>query len=306
MKISLIQMNSQPSRSHNLAQAERLMVEAMLDSPDLIVLPEHFDWTGGTPEDKRGAADWVPGGEAYGMIQRFAAKHRVWVHAGSLLERIAGSERIHNTTIVFDDRGEEVGLYRKIHLFDIVAPDGKEYLESATVAPGEQLLIYELNGFRIACCICYDLRFSRLFDRLAAYGVDVFILPAAFTEQTGKDHWAVLCRARAIEFQAYMVACGQCGSYEAPGRELRRTFGHSMVCDPWGMVVAEVGDDPGVLSTVIERARLDEVRSWIPMVAHRADLQDMRVKVAQAVGKSGTAEVAPAHVSASSTLTSSM
>lgn len=273
MKISLIQMNSQPDRDHNLRMARELMQRAVLqDDPDLIILPEHFDWTGGTIEDKRHAADAVPGGRAYTMVQQFAAKHQVHVHAGSLLETGVASERIFNTSVIFDPAGREVGVYRKIHLFDITAPDGKIYAESATVERGDQLLIYEIRGFRIACAICYDLRFSRLFDRLASEGVDLFVLPAAFTQQTGKDHWEVLCRARAIEFQAYFAACGQCGSYMAPGGERRHTFGNSLVCDPWGELIARAGDDTTVLTATLDRSRLDEVRRWIPMSEHRMDL----------------------------------
>ncbi|WP_457584546.1 carbon-nitrogen hydrolase family protein [Ensifer canadensis] len=284
MKISLIQMNSQPDRAQNLEEAERLMLQAVaLDRPDLIVLPEHFDWTGGTVQDKKNAADRVPDGLAYRMVQRFAAQHGVWVHAGSLLEAVVGRERIFNTTVVFDDHGREVGAYRKIHLFDITAPDGKRYAESETVAPGRELLIYQMGGFRIACCICYDLRFSRLFDRLASERVDAFILPAAFTRQTGADHWEVLCRARAIEFQAYVVACGQCGSYPMPSGEVRQTHGHSLVCDPWGKVVAEMDDGVGVLTVTLEKEPLDTVRRLIPMTDHRVALQRSKVRVAGSV-----------------------
>lgn len=279
MKIALIQMNSKPDRASNLRQAEELMQRALSRKPDLIVLPEHFDWTGGTAAQKRGAADRVPGGAAYDLVRRFAAHNRVAIHAGSLLEAKAGSERVHNTSVVFDAYGDEIGIYRKIHLFDIVAPDGKVYRESETVAAGDSLLIYEIDGIRIACCICYDLRFSRLFDRLASAEVDVFVLPAAFTRQTGIDHWEVLCRARAIEFQAYVVACGQCGHYETPAGERRDMHGHSMVCDPWGKVVAESGDDVDVLFVEIDPARVAAVRNLIPMAAHRVDLQGMDLEV---------------------------
>ncbi|WP_436084321.1 carbon-nitrogen hydrolase family protein [Pararhizobium sp. LjRoot235] len=282
MKIALIQMNSQPDRPRNLKAAQDLMEQAVArEHPDLIVLPEHFDWTGGTAEDKRLAADHVPGGEAYALVQAFAAKHRVWVHAGSLLEKSPGIERIYNTTVVFDSAGRQVGVYRKIHLFDITAPDGKVYAESATVAPGDQPLIYEINGFRVACAICYDLRFSGLFNRLSAEGVDLFILPAAFTEQTGKDHWEVLCRARAIEFQAYLAACGQCGSYLAPGGEERRTFGHSMICDPWGDVIVRAAGDVTVITAMLDAARLQQVRQWIPMSDHRLELSGVDVRIAE-------------------------
>ncbi len=275
MKIALVQMNSQPDRSANLRQAEALMRQAVAGRPDLIVLPEHFDWTGGTPSAKRSAADHVPGGAAYNLVQHFAAQYRVAVHAGSLLEATITSDLIYNTSVVFDAQGKEIGAYRKIHLFDIVAPDGKIYNESATVRPGNSLLVYEIGGMKLACCICYDLRFSRLFDRLAEDNVDAFILPAAFTQQTGRDHWEVLCRARAIEFQAYVVACGQCGHYEAPNGERRYMHGHSMVCDPWGKVVAEAGDDIGVLEAELDLDRVEAVRRLIPMAAHRVDVRNL-------------------------------
>ncbi|MGC4409973.1 carbon-nitrogen hydrolase family protein (plasmid) [Rhizobium rosettiformans] len=278
MNIALIQMNSQPDRSANLAQALRLMRDACAGSkPDLLVLPEHFDWTGGTPDEKRQAADLVPGGEAYEMVRTFAREGGVAIHAGSLLERRPDASTIFNTSVVFDASGTEIGRYRKIHLFDITAPDGKVYAESAVVAAGDGLLVYEIGGFRVGCAICYDLRFSRLFDHLAGLDVDLIILPAAFTQQTGRDHWEVLCRARAIEFQSYFLACGQCGSYRAPNGEERLMYGHSMVVDPWGRVIATADREVGVINAVLDRAVVDRVREMIPMAKHRRDLKSMSV-----------------------------
>ncbi|MQW58849.1 carbon-nitrogen hydrolase family protein [Sinorhizobium meliloti] len=275
MKISLVQMNSQPDREHNLRTAESLMLQAIArDTPDLVVLPEHFDWSGGTVPAKLTAADRMPGGEAYRMLQAFAARHKVWIHGGSLLERIDGSSKIYNTTVVFDPQGSEVGRYRKIHLFDIEAPDGKVYRESATVVAGESLFVYEAGGFRIGCAICYDLRFPRLFDALASAGVDVVILPAAFTLQTGKDHWEVLCRARAIEHQVYFVACGQWGGYTAADGDRRFTYGNSLVCDPWGQVIARAVDQVGIVSTHLDLARVTAVRKLIPAASHKASFVD--------------------------------
>ncbi len=145
MKISLVQMSSKPDRAANLGEARRLMEEACASGkPDLLVLPEHFDWTGGTPADKRAAADLVPGGAAYDLVQGFARDFGVAIHAGSLLERRLDDPRIFNTSVVFNPSGAEIGCYRKIHLFDITAPDGKRYAESATVAPGDGLLVYEI------------------------------------------------------------------------------------------------------------------------------------------------------------------
>lgn len=276
MKISLVQMNSQPDRDLNLRSAENLMLQAIeRDAPDLIVLPEHFDWSGGTAAEKRAAADQMPGGEAYRMLQAFATRQKVWIHGGSLLERIEGSPKIYNTTAVFDPEGNEVGRYRKVHLFDIEAPDGKIYRESETVAPGERLFVYEAHGFRIGCAICYDLRFPRLFDALANAGVDIIILPAAFTLQTGKDHWEVLCRARAVEQQVYFVACGQWGSYSAADGDRRFTYGNSLVCDPWGQVIARAVDQVGIVSTHLDHARVAAVRKLIPAAAHRVSFADL-------------------------------
>jgi nitrilase len=277
-------MNSQPNQKHNFAQAERLMRDAMAGRPDLIVLPEHFDWMGGTADDKKRVAASVPGGEAYALVQQFAKDNAVWIHAGSLLERDAENDRVFNTSVVFNARGEQVGLYRKIHLFDITSPDGKTYSESTTVTAGNDLLIYELNGYRIACAICYDLRFSRLFDRLASEKADIFVLPAAFTRQTGRAHWEVLCRARAIEFQAYVIACGQCGSYPVPNGERRQTFGHSLVCDPWGKIIAHTGSNICVLNAVIDPVCLTDARRLIPMASHRVTLANKAVHVSSERG----------------------
>jgi predicted amidohydrolase len=273
MKVSMIQMNSQPDRTSNLAQAIRVMEQAVRhDRPDLIVLPEHFDWSGGTPEQKLLAADDLPGGKAYRTISAFAAKHQVWVHAGSMLERVPGDTRIFNTTVVFDGFGNEVGRYRKIHLFDITTPSGRRYGESDTVMPGSNLMVYEMHGLRIGCAICYDLRFSNLFWELAQREVDVMMLPAAFTSETGRDHWEVLCRARAIEFQCYFVACGQWGAYPSADGSERSCFGNSLICDPWGRVITRSPEGVGYASTELKREAIEQSRKLIPMAAHRKRL----------------------------------
>lgn len=141
------------------------------------------------------------------------------------------------------------------------------------------MLVYEINGLRIGCAICYDLRFSRLFDRLATAGVDVIILPAAFTLQTGKDHWEVLCRAQAIEFQVYFVACGQWGPYPAAGGEVRQTYGNSLVCDPWGQVIGRASDAVGFFTAHLDIDRVRAVRNLIPMDAHRVEFYDINIQV---------------------------
>ncbi len=272
MKISLIQMNSINDKAANIAAARTLIEKAAAEEqPDLILLPEQFDWAGGVKGDKARHAEPLPGGPAYSMAQELAAKHRVFIHAGSLMERIEGDERIHNTTVVFDRRGDEIARYRKIHLFDVTTPDGLAYRESATVKAGDAVVAYDCEGVKIGCTICYDLRFPALFQALAERGVDVIALPAAFTMQTGKDHWETLLRARAIETQTYVLAAAQTGSFKV-NSETRQTYGHSLVVDPWGLVVAKASDGVGVVSTRLDMANVQRVRRMIPVAEHKRAL----------------------------------
>lgn len=269
MKVSIIQMNSGEDKEWNLAEAKRLMTEAVQkDHPDWLLLPETFDYMGSPGPRKAAAAEEVPGGPAYLMCQAFARDNKVFVHAGSIHERIPGDTRTHNTTVVFDRQGQEVARYRKIHLFDVTAPDGAEYKESAGVKPGDAVVTYDCEGTTVGCAICYDLRFPELFQALAKKGAQVIALPAAFTMQTGKDHWEVLGRARAIETETYFCASGQTGTYNA-GNEKRHTYGHSMVIDPWGHVVAKASDGIGVVSTRIDTANVKKVRQMIPVHQHK-------------------------------------
>ncbi len=270
MKVSLIQTNPNTDRDANLRITRELMECAIAtDSPDLLVLPEYFEFYGGTLADKLAAAEPLPGGAAYAMVQEVAREHGVYVHAGSLLERIAEDERrIYNTSVVFDRRGREITRYRKIHMFDITSPDGTAYKESDSVKPGEEVVVYELDGFKVGCGICYDIRFAELFLALADQRVDLIVLPAAFTLQTGKDHWEVLSRARAIETQTYFAACGQWGTHFDNG-EPRQTFGHSLVCDPWGHVIAKASDGVGFVTARVDRDVLERTRTSIPIHTHR-------------------------------------
>jgi len=269
MKVSLIQMNSISDKAANIAAARALIERAVAEeAPDWILLPEHFDWAGGVRADKLSNAETLPGGPAYSMAQQMARSHRVFIHAGSIMERIEGAERIHNTSVVFNRQGEEIARYRKIHLFDVTTPDGATYQESATVKAGDTVVTYDCEGVTVGCSICYDLRFPDLFRLLAEKGAQVIALPAAFTLQTGKDHWEVLLRARAIETQTYVCASAQTGSFTV-GNEQRSTYGHSLVADPWGHVVAKASDGTGIVSTRIDLEQVARVRSLIPVARHR-------------------------------------
>jgi predicted amidohydrolase len=272
MKVSLVQMNSISDKAANIAAARALIERAIgEDGPDWILLPEQFDWAGGVKGDKAANAEILPGGPAYSMAQDLAAKHRIFIHAGSIMEKIPGDERIHNTSVVFNREGEEIARYRKIHLFDVTTPDGASYRESATVKAGEAVVTYDCEGVTIGCSICYDLRFPDLFQALAEKGAQVIALPAAFTLQTGKDHWETLLRARAIETETYVCASAQTGSFTV-GNEQRQTYGHSLVADPWGHVVAKASDGVGLVSTRLDMAQVERTRRLIPVAQHKVRL----------------------------------
>jgi nitrilase len=269
MKIGLIQMNSTDDKPANLAQARALIEQAVaLEKPDWIGLPEVFDFLGGSREQKFAAAEILREGPAYRLCRELAARHGVFIHAGSFLERNPDGESLSNTTVVFDRAGREIALYRKIHLFDVTTPDGAAYRESATFTPGAELATYQCEGLTFGCAICYDLRFPELFQALAARGAQVLALPSAFTLQTGKDHWEVLCRARAIETQCWFLAPAQFGPHVLRD-ETRLTYGHSLVCDPWGHKVAMAGDGKGFVTARIDAESVARVRAAIPVAAQR-------------------------------------
>jgi nitrilase len=272
MKAVLIQMNSGDDKQANLQSAIKLIEEAIANErPDWICLPEVYDFMGGSKADKRANAEKMPGGPAYMSMQALAKKHGVFIHAGSMLELIEGEDRVGNTTIVFNRQGEEIARYSKIHMFDITAPDGKSYHESAAMKPGDRIVTYDCEGITIGCAICYDLRFPDLFQALMDKGAQVIALPAAFTMQTGKDHWEALIRARAIETQTYFCASAQTGQFRQ-GQETRFTYGHSMVVDPWGLVIACASDGPGYVSARIDPERVKNVRAMIPVASHKKRL----------------------------------
>ncbi len=268
MRLAVIQMNSGPDKTANLVAAKALIELAIeRERPDLVSLPETFTVMGGGDAGRIEAAEPIPGGAAYTMLQDLAREHRVNVHGGSFFERLADG-RLTNTTVVFDRAGNEAARYRKIHLFDVVTPNGEAYRESDYTAPGDEIVTIDLDGVRIGLAICYDLRFAELFLELRKRGAEVIMVPSAFTLQTGKDHWEVLLRARAIETQCYIAAAAQCGGFPA-GRSTRYSYGNALIADPWGQVVARASDQPGHAAAEIDRDYLAAVRQRIPVEQHR-------------------------------------
>ena len=272
MKISVLQMNSRSDKAANLDQARTLAEGAVAaDAPDMLVLPEVFAFMGSSVADKRDAAEELPaageaGGDAYETLRSLAVDHGVLVHGGSFVEH-AGDD-FFNTTIAFDRAGNELARYRKIHLFDVSTPDGREYRESDTFGAGRDIVTYDAGDITVGCSICYDLRFAELYRALAEAGADVIMVPAAFTLQTGKDHWEVLLRARAIETQTFIVAAAQTGTYHE-GNDERASWGHSMIVDPWGHILAQAREGTGHATAAVELEYLDTVRRRIPVAQHR-------------------------------------
>jgi deaminated glutathione amidase len=171
--------------------------------------------------------------------------------------------------VVFDPDGQEIARYRKMHLFDIVAPDGTGYRESSTYGAGDEVITYEADGVKVGCAICYDLRFPDLFWKLREQGADVIFLPSAFTLATGKDHWEVMIRSRAIETQCWFAAPATWGKHLEGKGDPRFTYGHSMICDPWGHVVAKVSDGTGWATARIDQGVTARVRRDMPVLEHR-------------------------------------
>jgi nitrilase len=275
MRVSVVQMNPGHVKAENIAQARKLIEGAVADRPDLVGLPEIWTCLGGDRAAKLAQAEALPppgsdapGGEAYEFLRGVARTFGLHVHGGSIGER--AGDRLFNTTVAFDPNGREVARYRKIHLFDIVTPDGQGYRESATFGHGSEIVTYQAPGVTVGCAICYDVRFGELFLALRRAGAELIFLPAAFTLQTGKDHWEVLIRARAIETQCWFAAPATWGRHlDGPTQEPRFTYGHSLICDPWGHVVARASDGTGWATGRIDPALTARVRRDMPVLDHR-------------------------------------
>ncbi len=261
IKVGLAQLNSGDSKAENLAAAREAVNRLAGQGAELIILPEHADFIG--PDDQKAGQAEALGTSSY--VQEFrelAANLKCYIHIGSYLEK--EDDRIFNCAVVIDPVGEVVARYRKLHLFDVEIPGGKKYLESAVISSGSQTALFSIGDFTFGLATCYDLRFPELFRRLSKQGANVFLLPAAFTLQTGRDHWQVLLQARAIENQCWVAGVGQWGS--APPNHL--CYGRSMVIDPWGLVVAQAQDGVTTLTAEIDLQTIKEVRTRFPSLNH--------------------------------------
>ena len=262
MTAAAIQMSSTPEKEENLETAERLIREAVAAGAELVALPELWSCHG-LEKVYEENSEPVPGPTTE-FLGRLARELGVYVLGGSILEGEPGAERLFNTSTFFEPSGELVAVYRKIHLFDVKAPD-REYLESKLIAPGREIVTVNAGVATLGLSVCYDLRFPELYRLLALRGAEILAVPAAFTLQTGKDHWELLLRARAVENQAYVVAPAQWGQ-KTDGRW---TYGRSMIVDPWGTILAQCPDRDGHALATLDLDYLDQFRTDFPALANR-------------------------------------
>ncbi len=256
-------MTSRADKAANLETAERLVAQAAATGADVVVLPEKWNAIGDAAL-YHATAEPLEGGESVAAMSSWARTHGITLVGGSIAERREGREKLSNTSIVFDSDGELVATYRKIHLFDVQV-GGVVYRESEAEEPGDEAVVAEAEGWKLGLSVCYDVRYPELYRILALEGAQVVTVPAHFTTPTGKDHWHVLLRARAIENQLYVVAAAQIGE-TLPGKP---AYGRSLIVDPWGLVLAQAPDEETVISAELDRAYLDDIRAKLPSLANR-------------------------------------
>src|SRR5213593_1494112 len=244
IRVACVQLTSRQDKAANLSRAEALVARAASTGADIVVLPEKWNLIG-SADDYRAAAEPLEGG-------------------GSITERRAGREKLSNTSCVFDPQGELVAVYRKIHLFDVEV-GGHVYRESETEEPGTEPVVAHVEDWAVGLSVCYDVRFPELYRILALEGAELATVPAHFTTPTGRDHWHVLLRARAIENQFYVAAAGQVGETIAG----KPAYGRSLIVDPWGIVLAQAPDEETVIVAELDRSRLLDIRAKLPSLANR-------------------------------------
>jgi deaminated glutathione amidase len=264
LRVAAVQLNSAADRAANQAVADRLTRAAAADGASLIVLPEK--WTAmGSEQDMRAAAESLDGGPSLEWARSLARELGVDLVAGSILEILPGQEKLANTSVHVGPAGEIVGVYRKIHMFDVEL-GGRVYRESDLEQPGEEIVLsHTAGGQKLGLTVCYDLRFPELYRILAILGARILTVPAAFTLPTTRDHWETLLRARAIENQAFVIAANQVGEHPAG----QHSGGRSMIVDPWGVVLAQAPDRECHLIADLDLGRQQEIRSSLPSLANR-------------------------------------
>ncbi len=266
--VASIQLNSSADIDDNLARIERLLADAKKQGAELALLPENCVYMGKVQGDTKDIAEPLAKHSGQGRVQQafaeMAKRHGLWVLVGAFAT--TEDESVYQTLLVYNDNGERVAHYHKRHLFNVTLPDGKEsYRESDAFSAGDRYRVVDTPVGKIGLAICYDLRFPEQFRALLDLGAEIFVLPAAFTYRTGEAHWETLLRARAIENQCYVIASGQCGRH-ASGRQ---TWGHSMIINSWGEILAQQAEGEGVVVADIDKELLHHQRQIFPVLTHR-------------------------------------
>ncbi len=261
-KVAAVQMASGPKVAGNLNEARRLIENAAQQGAKLVVLPEFFAIMGMKETDKLAVKEQPGSGQIQSFMSEMASKHKIWLVGGSIPLVANSPNKVRNSCLVYNDLGEQIARYDKIHLFNLELGN-EHYHEADTIEAGDQVVVVDTPFGRIGLAVCYDLRFPELFRAMKE--VDIIVLPAAFTSTTGKVHWEPLVRARAIENLSYLIAAAQ-GGYHVNGRE---THGHAMVVDPWGRILDELARGSGVVIAEVNRRYQASLRSSLPALTHR-------------------------------------
>jgi nitrilase len=260
-----IQMASGPNLGANLTEAGRLIASAAKAGAGLVVLPENFALMPMNESDRLEVAESHGSGPLQDFLASRAREHGVWIVGGTIPIKADDKQKICPACLVFNDKGENVARYDKMHMFDVSLENGEEYNESVNQEPGDRTVVIDTPFGKLGLAVCYDLRFPELFRRMLDEGAEIFAVPSAFTEITGKAHWEVLVRARAIENLAYVIAADH-GGYHVSGRE---THGDSMIVGPWGMIHDRLARGSGVVISEIDLQRMAAIRNSLPSIQHR-------------------------------------
>lgn len=264
-KVSAIQMTSTDSVKENLITAHDLINQAASEGAQLVVLPEMFPILGVESTDKVNVSETF----GQGVIQDFLAKqaqtHGIWIVGGTIPLKCDIPNKISAACLVYDDQGEVKGRYDKIHLFDVAISESEQYQESATTVAGTEFGLVNTPFGTLGLSVCYDIRFPELYRKLFNLGAQIFVVPAAFTVKTGRAHWEVLARSRAIENFSYVIGACQTGLH----KNGRSTYGHSLIVNPWGDILASLPDKEGIITADIDLEKLAEIRKSIPVAEHQ-------------------------------------
>lgn len=260
-QIGVIQMDTRDNYEENMEAACKFINEAAAKGAKLVTFPEVFNYIGTEPRE----AEEIPNGPTISLMAKKAREHHIWIHCGSISEVNPNGEKKYNTTVLLNPEGEEVARYRKLHAFDITLADGTETRESDRMQIGNDIVMVDTELGKFGLSICYDIRFPELYRYMAQNGCQVLFTPANFQMQTGKDHWEIILRTRAVENTCYVVAAGQIGKK----RGTSLSYGSSLVADPWGTVIARSKETAGVTMAEIDLDYLDKVRRDLPCLKNK-------------------------------------